>query len=218
MPLSAIVREGEETAVFVVVGDKAQRKPVTLGLADAGHVEVKSGIAAGDKVIVTGQNGLPDGAAVSVGADEGRGRGREMNVASLAIRQSRAAALVAVALVVAGVIAALTLPSSIYPPLRVPAHRHHRPQRDAAAAVDGADRHAADRAGGDGGPGHPARPVAEHPRRRPKSPRSSIRPPTWSWRCSRCRTASRRSAANCRQDVELTVERLTPAVFPGASS
>jgi hypothetical protein len=67
------VREGEETAVFVVSGDKAQRKPVTLGLADAGHVEVKSGIAAGDKVIVTGQNGLPDGAAVSVGAAKAEG-------------------------------------------------------------------------------------------------------------------------------------------------
>ena len=73
VPLSAIVREGEETAVFVVSGDKAQRKPVTLGLADAGHVEVKSGIAAGDKVIVTGQNGLPDGAAVSVGATKAEG-------------------------------------------------------------------------------------------------------------------------------------------------
>ena len=46
---------------------------MTLGLADAGHVEVKSGIAAGDKVIVTGQNGLPDGAAVSVGAAKAEG-------------------------------------------------------------------------------------------------------------------------------------------------
>ena len=34
---------------------------------------MKSGIAAGDKVIVTGQNGLPDGAAVSVGATKAEG-------------------------------------------------------------------------------------------------------------------------------------------------
>jgi CzcA family heavy metal efflux pump len=43
-----------------------------------------------------------------------------MTIASLAFRQSRAAALVTAALVVAGVIAALSLPSSIYPPLEFP--------------------------------------------------------------------------------------------------
>lgn len=43
-----------------------------------------------------------------------------MNVAATAIRQSRAAALVAIALVAAGVFAAMSLPSSIYPPLQFP--------------------------------------------------------------------------------------------------
>ena len=43
-----------------------------------------------------------------------------MNAAALAIRHSRAAILVAAALVVGGVIAALNLPSSIYPPLQFP--------------------------------------------------------------------------------------------------
>jgi CzcA family heavy metal efflux pump len=43
-----------------------------------------------------------------------------VNVAALAQRHSRAAALIAVALVVGGVIAALALPSSIYPPLQFP--------------------------------------------------------------------------------------------------
>ena len=43
-----------------------------------------------------------------------------MNVASTALRHSRAAALVAVALVVAGAFAAFTLPASIYPPLQFP--------------------------------------------------------------------------------------------------
>ncbi len=43
-----------------------------------------------------------------------------MNVAGLALRQSRAAALVAVALVIGGVLAARALPSSIYPPLQFP--------------------------------------------------------------------------------------------------
>jgi CzcA family heavy metal efflux pump len=43
-----------------------------------------------------------------------------MNAAALAIRHSRAALLVAIALVAAGGIAAFSLPSSIYPPLQFP--------------------------------------------------------------------------------------------------
>ena len=43
-----------------------------------------------------------------------------MNTAAVAQRHSRAAALLAVALVIGGVIAALALPSSIYPPLEFP--------------------------------------------------------------------------------------------------
>jgi len=43
-----------------------------------------------------------------------------MNAAGLALRHSRAAALLAVALVIGGVLAARALPSSIYPPLEFP--------------------------------------------------------------------------------------------------
>ena len=43
-----------------------------------------------------------------------------MNVAALALRHSRAIALLAAALVIGGVIAALALPSGIYPPLQFP--------------------------------------------------------------------------------------------------
>src|SRR5438128_4700623 len=43
-----------------------------------------------------------------------------MNVAATALRHSRAAALVASALVVAGAVSAFSLPSSIYPPLQFP--------------------------------------------------------------------------------------------------
>src|SRR5262245_52950250 len=43
-----------------------------------------------------------------------------MNAAGVAFRQSRAALLLAVALVVAGAVAAFSLPSSIYPPLQFP--------------------------------------------------------------------------------------------------
>ena len=43
-----------------------------------------------------------------------------MNIAALAIRHSRAISLLAVALVVSGAIAAVALPSGIYPPLQFP--------------------------------------------------------------------------------------------------
>ena len=45
---------------------KAHRQVVKLGLTDGEQVEVLSGVAAGDRVIVKGQNGLPDGAAVTI--------------------------------------------------------------------------------------------------------------------------------------------------------
>jgi RND family efflux transporter MFP subunit len=66
VPSAAIVREGEETAVFVAKGDKAERRPVTIGISDGEHTEIRSGVKAGEMVIVEGQNGLPDGAAISV--------------------------------------------------------------------------------------------------------------------------------------------------------
>jgi multidrug efflux pump subunit AcrA (membrane-fusion protein) len=65
VPAESIVREGEETAVFVAAGNKAQRRPVVLGITDKTHAEVKSGVKAGEQVITHGQAGLPDGAAIT---------------------------------------------------------------------------------------------------------------------------------------------------------
>ncbi len=65
VPEAALVREGEETAVFVVDGGKAARHVVRIGLIGGGNVEITSGISAGERVIVDGQAGLPDGAEVT---------------------------------------------------------------------------------------------------------------------------------------------------------
>jgi multidrug efflux pump subunit AcrA (membrane-fusion protein) len=70
VPAQAVIREADETAVFVANGDKAERRVVTLGLSDAEHAEIKSGIKAGDPVIVKGQAGLPDGAKITTEAPE----------------------------------------------------------------------------------------------------------------------------------------------------
>ncbi len=74
IPAPALVREGEEAAVFVVNGDKAERRAVQIGLTDGEHIEIVSGVKAGEMVIVDGQAGLPDGAMVSIGNPEGAGR------------------------------------------------------------------------------------------------------------------------------------------------
>jgi membrane fusion protein, multidrug efflux system len=66
IPTVAIVREGDATAVFVVMGEKAQRRPVQIGLANGMQVEIVTGVTAGEMVIIDGQAGLPDDAAVTV--------------------------------------------------------------------------------------------------------------------------------------------------------
>lgn len=64
---TAVQHEGDEAFVMVVKDDeKAHRQVVTLGLTDGAQVEVLRGVAAGDRVVVKGQNGLPDGADVTV--------------------------------------------------------------------------------------------------------------------------------------------------------
>jgi RND family efflux transporter MFP subunit len=70
VPAAALVREGEETFVFVANGKKAERRHVEIGLSDGEHVEIVSGVKVGDAVIVDGQAGLPDGAAITTDTGE----------------------------------------------------------------------------------------------------------------------------------------------------
>lgn len=73
VPAAAVVREGDETAVFVAHDGKAARRAVTLGMTDGRRVEIADGLAAGDEVIVDGQAGLPDATPITV-RTEGDGR------------------------------------------------------------------------------------------------------------------------------------------------
>jgi membrane fusion protein (multidrug efflux system) len=68
VPASAVVTEGDLSAVFVVDAKKhAQRRTVTLGVRNAGEVQVRSGLKAGEVVVVKGAQELPDGALVAAG-------------------------------------------------------------------------------------------------------------------------------------------------------
>lgn len=69
VPPAAVVRDGGATVVMTVGSDgKAHRKDVDVGIVTPDAAEIRKGITAGERVIVRGQNGLPDGAAVTIGS------------------------------------------------------------------------------------------------------------------------------------------------------
>ena len=58
--------------LFVVQGSAARRKPVQTGAASGDRVEVTSGLAAGEPVVVRGAFNLKDGDPVRVGPAGGK--------------------------------------------------------------------------------------------------------------------------------------------------
>ena len=66
IPIEALLTEDDETFVMVASGDKAQKRKVAIGLRTPKQVEITSGLNAGDLVVVKGQQGLPDGASITV--------------------------------------------------------------------------------------------------------------------------------------------------------
>ena len=66
LPKRAVVYDEGEPLAFVVQGESAARTPLELGFSDRDRVEVLSGVALGDRVVVVGQSLLRDGAEVRV--------------------------------------------------------------------------------------------------------------------------------------------------------
>jgi RND family efflux transporter MFP subunit len=67
VPVDAVLHEGDDTFVMVAGSDdKAHKRKVALGLSTPAQVEILGGVAAGDSVIVQGQQGLPNGATIVV--------------------------------------------------------------------------------------------------------------------------------------------------------
>lgn len=65
VPEIAIVQVGAESYVYRVQGGKAERADVTLGTRVNGQVEVLSGLAAGDRIVVDGTGKLRPGARIA---------------------------------------------------------------------------------------------------------------------------------------------------------
>jgi membrane fusion protein, multidrug efflux system len=66
IPASAIIGGSGSQNVFIVEDGKALRRSVGTGLSSRGQVEVTSGLAVGEVVVVTGNNALRDGGNVRV--------------------------------------------------------------------------------------------------------------------------------------------------------
>jgi HlyD family secretion protein len=67
VPRSAIAMANNQETVYVVQGDHTvKQQKVTTGLVDGDRIEVVSGLKNGDKVVIAGQAGLADGAAVEI--------------------------------------------------------------------------------------------------------------------------------------------------------
>lgn len=79
VPEEAVVSQGDGSHVFVVgEDDRAQRRPVRLGVRRVGTVEVLEGVSAGERVITRGIQKVRDGAPVQLpgAAPQGGGRPR----------------------------------------------------------------------------------------------------------------------------------------------
>jgi membrane fusion protein (multidrug efflux system) len=66
LPRESVIRELRAVHVFVTEDNAAVKKAVELGLEEGDMVEVLSGVAEGDKVVVAGQGGLDDGQRIKI--------------------------------------------------------------------------------------------------------------------------------------------------------
>jgi hypothetical protein len=66
VPRDAVTERGGRSVVFVIDGQRAVLRTVALGLGDDDRVEVREGVAAGERVVVRGLETLTDGTRVRV--------------------------------------------------------------------------------------------------------------------------------------------------------
>jgi RND family efflux transporter MFP subunit len=74
IPTSAIRRDGERSVVFVVSGDRVERRAVSVSRRVGGDTEIAAGLTPGERVVV-GEPDLEDGQTVRVTATGAADRG-----------------------------------------------------------------------------------------------------------------------------------------------
>jgi HlyD family secretion protein len=68
VPLSTLFRMGDDWAVYIVAGEQAVRRRVTLGQRSARHAQVLTGVEEGEALVAYPPDTLADGARVTVDA------------------------------------------------------------------------------------------------------------------------------------------------------
>ncbi len=145
IPEEALVPEQARQFVYVMTGREGGQARGDAGAARAGFVEITSGLAGDDQVVIEGTLKLRDGAPVrDLGAD-GRGRHRPrrragqalrlMTISELSIRRPVFATVLALLLLITGVMAALRLSVREYPDISQPVVTVNVSYRGANAAV-----------------------------------------------------------------------------------
>lgn len=76
IPRAAVRKDGDRDVVFVIQGDKVERRAVGLAPGSGDEAVVTSGLAAGEQVVVEGPADLKDGARVSVQGSESSSNSR----------------------------------------------------------------------------------------------------------------------------------------------
>jgi RND family efflux transporter MFP subunit len=67
LPAAAVVRDEDKTFAFVVGPDsKAHRRAIVVGITSGDEVQIVSGVREGERVVIKGQDELPDGATVTL--------------------------------------------------------------------------------------------------------------------------------------------------------
>jgi RND family efflux transporter MFP subunit len=66
IPRAALSLESIGDTVYVAEEGVARRREVVLGFEERDRVEVRSGVEAGERVVVVGQDGLSDGTPIQV--------------------------------------------------------------------------------------------------------------------------------------------------------
>lgn len=70
VPARAVVRKGDQAAVFVLAGGRVRRTDVRLGTEAGGLFDVENGLAGGEQVVLDPPVDLADGAAVTTNAEK----------------------------------------------------------------------------------------------------------------------------------------------------
>ncbi len=66
VPLYAVISQDEENFVYLENNNKAEKRPVELGILEGWMIQVKSGLKVGDRVIIVGHRQVDEGQTVQV--------------------------------------------------------------------------------------------------------------------------------------------------------